>query len=663
MNFITLKTAVAKQFDHMQKSGKLFTVSTEDSNTIWDVYLEAFPAGSNPIYRERTDHDCSCCKSFIRAVGGVITLIDGKVESVWDIAIPDEPEYQQVADALAAKVKALPIQNVFLTDQRVAGVNYNFEEITGASPKKWDHFFVNIPQAYQLAKDQIGPKLGESRATFDVIYRSLTEISNEALDTVLELIAQNSLYRGEESKAAVVAFRNLKKDFDGQDSFVWNNLNPAFRIRNTAIGTLLVDLSEGKDLDYAVKSFEAKVAPTNYKRPTALITQRMVDEAKSKLEELGLTSAIRRRHAHIGDITINNVLFADRSTKLEADVFDALATAATKKPNLAKVDEVPIETFLKDVLPSITGLEVMVENRHKGNFVSLIAPEDPTAGDLFKWPNNFSWAYAGDVTDSIKERVKQAGGNVEGEFCCRLAWFNHDDLDLHMEESRHHIYFGNRSRLSPEGGKLDVDMNAGCGTTREPVENIFYKTIRTMSAGVYTLYVNQYMRRETADVGFEVEVDICGVTQTLSYPKLVSGGENIEVATFEKFADGRLVMTPKLEGTTRSTVKWGVTTGKFQKVRIIMNSPNYWDDKATGNKHYFFVLDGCVNDERARGFFNEFLKEELTPHRKVFETLGSKLLVPDSLDQLSGLGFSSTQRSSLLCRVSGSFTRTINITF
>ena len=98
---------------------------------------------------------------------------------------------------------------------------------------------------------------------------------------------------------------------------------------------------------------------------------------------------------------------------------------------------------------------------------------------------------------------------------------------------------------------------------------------------------------------------------------------------------------------------------------MVMMSPNHWEStgSAIGNKHFFFMLDGCANPDPARGFFNEFLKEELNVHRKVFEAIGSKVKAEYSPDQLSGLGFSSTQRDSILCKLSGKFNRVIKLTF
>lgn len=668
MNFITFKQAVAKQFDMMAKHD-LFTTKVEKDD-LWATYLNSFPEGSNPIYKTRTEHDCTCCKQFIRNIGNVVAIIDGKVVSIWDVTVND-PNYQTVTNFMSALVKSYPIDNAFLSPERVAGTDKNLQD-TLDGIKTWNHFFVNIPAAY-VCKD-MGPKLGESRATHDVMLRSMVEITVDAVDTVLELIAQNSLYRGDEHKFAVEEFKKTRQAYKDDlstldlDLFVWSKVKTlpqsVSRIKNTAIGTLLSDLSEGVELDRAVASFEAKVAPQNYKRPTAPVTKAMIDSAKKKIEELGLVSALERRYATINDITINNILFANRDARqaISGDVFDTLITKS-EKPKLDKVEYVGIEVFLEHIMPKAESIEIMMDNSHTGNLVSLIAPVDPTALGMFKWDNRFSWSYNGEMADSIKERVKQAGGNVTGELCCRLAWDYTDDLDFHMHEPNGgHIYFSTRRETSRCGGRLDVDANGGSGMMANPVENIFYEKLSTMKEGVYTLKVHNYNRRSLG-VGFTVEVDILGTIHTMQFDKVVSTGKYIEVAKLKYSKAKGLEIIESLPSTQSVKEVWGVSTNTFQKVNVVMMSPNFWDGHGVGNKHYFFMLDGCLNDGKARGFFNEFLKPDLDAHRKVIEMVGSKMKTEESSQQLSGLGFSSTQRNSLLCRVKGSFTRTINILF
>lgn len=666
MNFLLFKQAVARQFAFMLKY-PLFIVDIE-GDTLWDTYLQSFPEGTNPIYRERTEHDCNCCKQFIRNAGKVVAIIGDEVVSIWDIA-PTGTGYDTVAKALLAVVRSRSIVNVYKHYERSVGTDKSFEQLVDGQ-KAWEHFSINLPASAVIRKGMLPTLWGQKRTAYDMLTRALTTISDEAIDIVLELIQQNSIYRGAEHAPTVQRFKNMverSKSFrHNRNVFVWKEVEAGdqgvIMIRNSVIGTLLVDLSEGVSLERAVASFESKVAPANYKRPTALVTKSMIESAKKKVNELGLLSALERRYATIDDIRINDILFADSKARrsIVKDAFDELASTVKVKPKLAGTEVVTIEKFIADILPTVTTVELLVENRHAGNLVSLIAPVDPTAPSMFKWNNSFSWAYSGDMADSIKERVKQAGGNVTGELCCRLAWDYTDDLDFHMYELNNHLFYGNKSTVN--GGQLDVDAN--CDTNRlseHPVENIFYKTTEKMRRGEYTLAVENYCRR-SGGRGFEVEIDLFGTVYSFEYDKVVATNGRVDVAKIIK-SQTSIEVKPILSSTKASKVLWGVNTQTFVPVTVMMLSPNFWEGASTGNKHYFFMLDGCRNEGTARGFFNEYLKSELDPHRKVIEMVGSRMHTELSERQLSGLGFSSTQRNSVTCRVTGSFTRNLTITF
>lgn len=673
--FVTFRAAVDKRVAHLlSHPNSLFRMNVSKDD-IWQGYLNAFPEGTNPIYKERREYECNCCKSWIRQIGTMVAIINGKIETVWDVPQAEGLGYfNVVATKMATLVRAANISNVYLHTELTAGTNVS-RQVTESGVINWNHFYTKLPREVVLHKDHIGTELGKQDSSRGVFFRALSELKLEDIDTVLELIAQNSLYRGEEHKFVLQAFRKELVAFSklGDEQkvlFSWERLRntpPAVLfIRNSVIGSLLVDLQEGKDLEYAVKSFESKVAPTNYKRPTALITKSMIANAQKTVEELGYTSALERRYANISDITVNNILFGDRDakSKMAGNVFDVLAAKVPEKTaKLDKVEEITIEKFLSEVVPTATSIEVMFENRHASNLVSLVAPVHADAKNMFKWPNKFSWSYAGDVADSIKERVKQAGGVIEGDLCCRLAWEYSDDLDFHMREPNNgHIHFGNRRRLSPCGGMLDIDANGADGIKEHPVENIFYKDKSLMKEGIYALLVNNYSRRSNG-VGFEVEIEFGGQTLSFVYDKAIKTGEYVTVAEIKySRRDGFSIVSSMPSTQTVKTV-WGLPTQTFHKVGVIMNSPNHWDDKSVGNKHYFFMIEGCVNEGSARGFFNEYLSEDLTAHRKVLEMVGSAMKTAESPNQLSGIGFSSTQRNSVMCRVTGNFARVVKVVF
>lgn len=669
--FHKFSAAVKKQFELMSK-GELFVVNI-DGDALYEAYQAAFPAGTNEVFRKFREHECSTCKNFIRNIGNVVAIKDGKLVTVWgdDTAVSLPAPYNRVAEAMNKLVREASIKTVF----RAEMPNYGLEKGRDREDPKiiWNHFHTGPIASKFFVGKKVGEEQGKATADVQVFRRGMTEITRDAVETVHGLMTtEGALYRGNEFAFAFGEFVGLQSRFNSLKSeedknlFIWENREAkGARLRNTAFGTLLVNLSEGMDLEAAVKQWETIMAPTNYKRPTALITPRMVADSMKTINDAGIEPSLHRRLANATDLSVNNVLYVDNALrgKMRGGVASLLAEAAVAStPSTAKATDVGIDQFMATILPKATSMEVLVSNAHQANFMTLTAPVYPDSPNLFKWGNAFGWSYDGNITDSIKERVKAAGGATEGAMRISLAWFNYDDLDLHIIEqgkpnrqgraaTSYEIYFGNRGHRSPMGGKLDVDMNAGSGKTREAVENVVYDR---MSDGVYRVVVNNYVKRETSDPGFTLELAVAG-GQTMHYSAKTSpasGKDNNALVIYvENGAITKIETGPGIEGRAFSMEKWGVKTEQFTKVDSLLLSPNHWDGQQVGNKHYFFILDACKTDVPARGIYNEFLKPDYEKHRKVFEVLGNKMMCDPVSDQLSGVGFSSTRGDKVVIKV------------
>ena len=258
-----------------------------DKDLLWDLYLNSIPPEHNKLFRKRRQFDCSTCRHFVKNVGALAAIDGGRLVTVWDVESGDE-DFDRVAGILSEYVKKNGIANVFAIKVPNAGTDSNREMTESGEIIKWEHFHVRIPDRYRCTlSTSVEAIKGNAKTNRDAFARNLREMTQDSIETVLELINQGSLYRGEEYKRVVSTFRQWKKDYDkiesdeARDIFIWdkiaNNTDPAaLKIRGTAIGTLLIDISEGMNLDTAVRRFEAVVAPTNYKRSKPIFTQEML---------------------------------------------------------------------------------------------------------------------------------------------------------------------------------------------------------------------------------------------------------------------------------------------------------------------------------------------------------------------------------------------------
>lgn len=680
MSFARMRDNLIAHFNQITKDvDNIFEVAV-DKDEMWNLYLDSFPEGTNKIYRERREHDCSCCRNFIKSIGNVVVIKDNKVTTIWDFDT-ESTTYQPVVDALDGYIKSKTVTDVYKSQFAKIGALKTFENLTDGTIKTWEHFYLELPNKFvNKTSRSIGDIQGSFRDTRNVFKRSLDEITEDSVLTILELIASNSLYRGEEWKGVLEKFLVYKREYmslseSDKENYTWGKSSVAGdvvgRIRNHSIGTLLVNISEGMELDLAVKKYEQIVAPANYKRPKAIFTKKMLEDAKKTVEELGYVNSLARRHATLDDITVNNILFSNKDSAKRisgASVFDEMEQDIAINPKkFNKVEEISIEKFITDILPTTKEMDVLFESKHTSNLVSLIAPVNKDSKTMFKWNNNFGWSYTGNITDSqIRENVKSAGGRVDGVLRFSIQW-NEDgkdnyDLDAHcIEPTGNEIYFrnGRKPDSSPLGGQLDIDIIHPDG--KVAVENITWGNLSRMRNGTYKFFVHQYSG--AVRKGFRAEIEFNGQIFSFDYNKPMRTGEKVQVADVT-LENGNFTIKEYISSNMSSKEVWGIATNQFVPVSVMCYSPNYWDEQqGIGNKHYFFMLKNCINPESPNGFFNEYLKQELIQHKRVFEALGSKMRVEQTDDQLSGIGFSSTQRNELVVKVKGNTERALRVKF
>jgi hypothetical protein len=664
----------------------LFRVDVEP-DTIWETYLESFPPGTNNHFRERREYDCSGCQKFIKQFGNVVSLKNNEIISIWDFKV-DDPTFQLVVDTLLNLIQGARIHEVFLTQEAVVGTPQNQEILEDGRVLIWEHFHHNLPLKFVQDKNaSLGRMGGEGQTRRSLLERSLNEIASSAVEVVLDLIADNSLERGDSMKWMVEEFQAIQETYretpeEDRDNFLWavsaSEINPAIvGIKNKAIGVLLTNLTEGMPVTMAVSKFENEiVSAENYQRSSGTYSMFQIRRAEKFVEEHGLANSLLRRFAVIEDVTVDNVLWANRSARsiMEGvDVFrDLQKDIPQKAPSFERLEEVPVDRFISEILPRTREMEVFFEAKLASHLTSLIGPVHKESPTLFQWENPYCLAYRGNLASaSIKDEVKAQGGRVEGALRFSIQWNedgdNSNDFDAHAREpGGTHIWYHNLgdSRFGhPSSGRLDIDW-IHPKPEESPVENIIWTRQTSMPFGSYELWVEVYTDRGGRS-GFRGEIEFENITHYFNYTGPVHEKKKIKVATIQNKRNGSFQMTSHLPMTTTSGRQiFGLPVEQFVPVSMCMFSPNFWDQQTGhGHKHLCFMVDGCINNTNPNGFYNEYLRSEFREHRQVFEVLGSRMKVDSSDKQLSGLGFPMTTRSAVVCRLKGELSRVIKIIF
>ncbi|HOV34892.1 MAG TPA: hypothetical protein PLS56_02780 [Candidatus Dojkabacteria bacterium] len=696
---------IQEQFLKMCATGKLFVV---EAPNLWHTYLSNFPKDQNPIFRDpaSSSHNCNLCHNFVRRYADIVA-IDENLEIMTIFDVEADEEYNASAKALATLIRKSPIKNVFFETWKELnslpyakitkkdetyqlGMASNVKRYTKEEAEKYgvvkaneirtfEHMHLFVPKKFvKITGVSKESAITGYRYAKNVFQRAMETISVDTLELVKDLINQGSLLDGTTHLYKIEQIIPLKKEYDEINSpekrerwcWIASYDLPFAKFRNELIGVLCAELSEGEEINKACESWNRRVDPRNYMKATAPITKKQIEEAKKFVIENGYEESFNRRLATIEDVKVSEILHSNTADTKEKSVsiFDGVKSTSTrhKRNEFEGVEEVTIEKFMKDILPTLSSIEVYLDNKHENNFVSLTTANNPDSKKIFKWNNNYSWTFNGNLAgkSQIKEAVKAAGGKIVGDLRFSITWNeggnDYVDFDAHCQSPHEHIYYASyrgKGNPSPCGGNLDVDMIAPRDLG---VENIVYADKKKMRDGNYVLSVKHFSG--DGKKGFKAEIEMDGETFTYSCDRHTAGFKHVATVTLK---DGKFSIKHMMPETQIASKEvYGLETKQFHKVNLMCLSPNHWDGNNVGNKHYFFMLDGCRAPNAIRGFHNENLIPELAAHRKVLEVLGATAMIePKEKKQLCGLGFNATVRDEVLARIQGSHKRVVKIKF
>lgn len=648
------------------------TMQGFSADSLWKAYLKAIPAQYNPIFRQRPFFDGNYDKSFIRRLGPVLFLdSDGSVRTIFSNLPSAEANGYSFFDQVAADLEKY-LLDYWATNPTISVWYHNRDHgPAGSVPTAdshdpsiiWQHYYAQIPAHRSKSSVDLASDRSERDDALAVALRAADSTYRSALETVLEMIDSDVLYRGQSYRHLINTWLNLvdmtENDPDYRLKLAYRILgsNESTRYLGTAIGTLVSDIAEGKDITDAVNAYGAKVDPINYRRSSSVVTPAMIARAQAEVEAQGLVASLPRQLATKDQVPDTVILHRGERT-ITQSIFEDLTQQASAKVNAKTLADAPVinTAQLLELLPSASSVELAPSPMHRTNRIALVAPANPNAPSLTAWDNPFTWAYLHqDTADVIAQRVKDAGGDIEAPIRISLSWLNTDDLDLHIygasasgTKGRGHIFYGAKHAMN---GELDVDMNVS-NPVRNAVENVVWKNERTFPAHGVIVSVDNFTQRELTDTELKIQVKIHDETFTFTHPgigRYDGTRELIRIKMVHNRPDIQVLDKKcQLESTSTKITDWVVAD------RIYL-TPNAWGEKTVGNRILVFETDVLEDetDASVRGFFTEHLHPSLASHRKTFELLGSKMRAtkPKTGELAVGYGFSSASGHSIGLRI------------
>lgn len=395
--------------------------SSINPDELWEAYLSGF---SDPEIRQQ--HNCHCCKSFIKRYGGLVA-IDGirLVSPIW----PTYTDTQLYSESLSNMNKLFEgkpfIKYPFANQRKVLGYDEDAE---------WTHFWVKNHIGYRPM--EAGRWASERAEEFEMLNRYLPHVSLNLLSVAyMTMQSESSLARSKHS-AMVEWALGLKKRLEGLQShfdrrtFMWNAVMHAptgfCHMKNTVVGMFLSDI-ETHGVDAAKRKLNATMHPLQYQRPQAAPTEGNIRAAEALFQKMNLAPALQRRYAMLRDI--QEFLWEPAVPEEKAQGIFSHLSKEHKKMELPKdsyINTVSWVVFARDVLPQAKSIRIKLNGAM--SFAGLVTAVHADAEPILQWDraehrNPVSWyVYHGGSRPSTWALVDGEWADIVGVTKMPSSW-------------------------------------------------------------------------------------------------------------------------------------------------------------------------------------------------------------------------------------------------
>lgn len=400
----------------------LFTTNTEN---LYDIFLVNLPEEA------RQHYTCRACRDFVNRYGSLVAIDSETGETnpvMWSTSSTTAIFFRNAVEAVYKQVKNAKVTGVFLTSEKRLGMPK-----TGV----WHHMAVDTP-AYLLHKKNYlftaGQKMAEKKEDFNMLFRAVMKYKKSTVESAVNLLRSNSLYRSEKILGIAEWFLDVMKDFDDNHgkfatNQVWKRVATApagfCHISSSMIGTLLDDIEAGMDFEAVKRRFDEKMNPTKYQRPQVAPAAQNVARAEEIVAKLGIANSLKRRYARLDELQkvwTPHVEKPKSARGVFGNVFGGIKTKESvnePKPIIGHGTTMTWEKFSRTVLPTAKKIEIKT-SYGRDSFAALVTAVDPEAPPIIQWDteenrNPFSWylysggSYASDWNVRTGEYVEVTG--------------------------------------------------------------------------------------------------------------------------------------------------------------------------------------------------------------------------------------------------------------